>query len=237
MTFDLEALTHAELEDLRKAVAAEQDRRSKLAVTQDMLDTLPAVDRAAVVLPALEQIQAGALAAKGWVDGGEWVEPTGAHDAYPIGTRATYDGRTWVNELASNPFPPGVTGWVEEAPEGEYPQWWQPLGAHDAHVWGTGVRAWHDGTLWESVRDENVWPPGTGDDYWVEVNDDPEEPEEPEEPGEPAHPEWVRPTGAHDAYSVDDTVTYQGGVYRSKINGNTWSPTEHPAGWERLGDA
>lgn len=182
------------------------------------------------VITELEQVQQSALAAKGWADGDGWVQPEGAHDAYPIGARAQHDGRTWVNELTSNPFPPGVTGWVEETSEGEYPVWWQPLGAHDAHVWGTGTRAWHDGTLWESMRDQNVWPPEIGDDYWVEVNDEPE-------PGEPEHPEWVRPTGAHDAYSIDDTVIYQGGIWRSKVNANTWSPTEHPAGWERIGDA
>ncbi|MGP5050154.1 hypothetical protein ACTXI9_01470 [Brachybacterium alimentarium] len=60
----------------------------------------------------------------------------------------------------------------------------------------------------------------------VEVPDDPEP-----EPL-PDAPEWVAPTGVHDAYSKGDLVTYRGKVYRSRINGNTWSPAAYPQGWE-----
>jgi len=45
-------------------------------------------------------------------------------------------------------------------------------------------------------------------------------------------PEWVKPTGGHDAYKQGDKVTFQGKVYESLINGNVWSPTEHAAGWK-----
>lgn len=45
-------------------------------------------------------------------------------------------------------------------------------------------------------------------------------------------PEWVRPTGAHDAYQAGDKVLYNGQVYESVIDGNTWSPDEYPAGWK-----
>jgi len=45
-------------------------------------------------------------------------------------------------------------------------------------------------------------------------------------------PEWVQPTGAHDAYNVGDKVIYKGKVYECIINDNTWSPTDYPQGWE-----
>lgn len=45
-------------------------------------------------------------------------------------------------------------------------------------------------------------------------------------------PDWVQPTGAHDAYQIGDMVQFSGHVYRSKINANVWSPTAYPAGWE-----
>jgi len=45
-------------------------------------------------------------------------------------------------------------------------------------------------------------------------------------------PEWVKPTGGHDAYKIGDKVTYQGKVYESLINANVWSPTEYAAGWK-----
>ena len=46
-------------------------------------------------------------------------------------------------------------------------------------------------------------------------------------------PDWVQPTGAHDAYKIGDTVMFEGQTYKSLINGNTWSPTAYPAGWEK----
>jgi len=47
-------------------------------------------------------------------------------------------------------------------------------------------------------------------------------------------PEWVQPTGAHDAYQKGDKVRFEGSVYESLIDANVYSPTEYPAGWELL---
>ena len=47
-------------------------------------------------------------------------------------------------------------------------------------------------------------------------------------------PDWVQPTGAHDAYNIGDKVIFEGRVYRSLIDGNTWSPAIYPAGWEAV---
>ena len=49
---------------------------------------------------------------------------------------------------------------------------------------------------------------------------------------ENGYPIWSRPTGAHDAYNTGDIVDYNGTLYKSTINGNTYSPDEYPAGWE-----
>ena len=46
-------------------------------------------------------------------------------------------------------------------------------------------------------------------------------------------PEWIQPTGAHDAYNIGDKVTYKGEHYISLINGNVYSPEAYPAGWEK----
>jgi hypothetical protein len=45
-------------------------------------------------------------------------------------------------------------------------------------------------------------------------------------------PEWQQPTGAHDIYNTGDKVIFEGQVYRSTIDNNTWSPTAYPQGWE-----
>jgi len=46
------------------------------------------------------------------------------------------------------------------------------------------------------------------------------------------YPVWSRPTGAADAYNKGDIVDYDGTLYRSTIDGNVWSPSEYPTGWE-----
>lgn len=42
-----------------------------------------------------------------------WVQPTGAHDAYPLGSQVTYNGKTWESTVADNVWRPGEFGWVE----------------------------------------------------------------------------------------------------------------------------
>lgn len=43
----------------------------------------------------------------------EWVMPTGAHDAYPLGAKVTHNEKHWISELDSNVYEPGVYGWKE----------------------------------------------------------------------------------------------------------------------------
>lgn len=62
-----------------------------------------------------------------------------------------------------------------------------------------------------------------------ELENKPVEPEPPEE-----YPEYVKPTGAHDAYNNGDKVTYKGKRYICKMNGCVWSPEEYPDAWEKV---
>lgn len=55
--------------------------------------------------------------------------------------------------------------------------------------------------------------------------------EEPIEPTE-EYPEYVQPTGAHDAYKVGDKITYNGKKYECVYNGCVWTPDSYPAGWK-----
>lgn len=47
-------------------------------------------------------------------------------------------------------------------------------------------------------------------------------------------PEFVQPTGGHDAYSIGDKVMFEGVAYESTINANTWTPTGYPQGWKQI---
>ena len=45
-------------------------------------------------------------------------------------------------------------------------------------------------------------------------------------------PEFVQPTGAHDAYKKGNKVMFEGKHYISLIDGNVYSPAAYPAGWQ-----
>ena len=45
-------------------------------------------------------------------------------------------------------------------------------------------------------------------------------------------PEFVQPTGGHDAYNIGDKVIFEGQTYESLINANVYSPTAYPQGWQ-----
>lgn len=57
-----------------------------------------------------------------------------------------------------------------------------------------------------------------------------------EEPIEPIeeYPEFIQPTGAHDAYNKGRKTTYKGEKYMCLIDGCVWAPDVYPQGWEKV---
>jgi hypothetical protein len=96
--------------------------------------------------------------------------------------------------------------------------WVQPAGSHDAYPLGWVVA--HEGKEWESLIAGNPYEPGVSG--WREIV----------APGQ--CPDWVQPTGAHDAYDIGDCVKFLGNCYNSLINANVWSPTAYPQGWQQV---
>lgn len=43
----------------------------------------------------------------------EWIQPTGAHDAYNTGDQVTHGGKTYESIVDANVWEPGVYGWKE----------------------------------------------------------------------------------------------------------------------------
>ena len=43
----------------------------------------------------------------------EWVQPTGAHDAYAQGAKVSHNGKKWTSDIPANVYEPGVYGWSE----------------------------------------------------------------------------------------------------------------------------
>lgn len=50
-------------------------------------------------------------------------------------------------------------------------------------------------------------------------------------------PEYIQPTGAHDAYNTGDKVTYRGRRYVCQMDGCVWAPDVYPSAWQDAGEA
>lgn len=101
----------------------------------------------------------------------------------------------------------------------------------------------YNGVIYRSTMDNNVWQPSAYPQGWEEVDisggviSQPEEPEEPTpEPEEPKYPDFIQPTGAHDAYHIGDRVIYNGKLYECILDGNVYSPDDYPQGWKEITD-
>ena len=43
----------------------------------------------------------------------EWIQPTGAQDAYAAGDKVTHNGVHWISDVDANVWEPGVYGWTQ----------------------------------------------------------------------------------------------------------------------------
>lgn len=50
----------------------------------------------------------------------------------------------------------------------------------------------------------------------------------------PEYPEYVRPTGAHDAYNTGDKIIYNSKQYICQMDGCVWNPDTYPDGWKEV---
>lgn len=99
----------------------------------------------------------------------EWAYPV----AYKAGNIRRYGGtlyRCLQDHTSQEDWPPdsAVSLWAKTSdPAEEWPDWSQPVGAHDAYAAGDKVS--HNGKHWTSDVDDNVWEPGVYG--WTEVED------------------------------------------------------------------
>ena len=47
----------------------------------------------------------------------EWIQPTGAADAYPLGAKVSHLDKHWISDYDNNVWEPSVFGWHEEGEE------------------------------------------------------------------------------------------------------------------------
>ena len=83
---------------------------------------------------------------------------------YAVGNMRTYGGKLYrcvQAHTSQEDWAPDVTPalWALAGdPAEEWPEWSQPVGAHDAYALGDKVT--HNGQHWTSDCDANVWEPG-----------------------------------------------------------------------------
>ena len=97
-----------------------------------------------------------------------------------------------------------------------YPAWRSETEYH------AGDRVLHGGVLYKVLQahtSQADWTPDITPALFVVVSLD-------------EWPEFIQPTGAHDAYNKGDKVTFEGKHYISLIDGNVYSPAAYPAGWQ-----
>jgi hypothetical protein len=140
--------------------------------------------------------------------------------AYSIGDVFTYKRSLYEviqAHTSQADWPPDTTAslYKNHTPKGEIEDWRQPLGAHDAYM--TGDRVLFNGKTYISKIDNNVWSP---DVYGWQLEDS----------GVQEFPEWVQPTGAHDAYAIGAIVSRNGKLWISIVASNVWEPGSY--GWE-----
>ena len=81
-------------------------------------------------------------------------------------------------------------------------------------------RVRYNGSLYKCIQahtSQSDWMPIATPALWKTVSID-------------EYPEWVQPTGAHDAYNTGDKVRYNGKRYVCTIDGNAYAPDVY--GWE-----
>lgn len=133
---------------------------------------------------------------------------------------------SWTPDSASSLF-------VEISdPQVEYPEWKQPTMTENAYMKDSKVA--FEGNKYISLIDNNVWSPATYPSAWELVKDNTDN-TKPDIPQAEEYPEFVKPTGSHDAYKIGDKVTYNGKKYVCKQDNCVYSPDELKSAWELVG--
>lgn len=100
---------------------------------------------------------------------------------------------------------------------GTIQEWAQP---DSTNGYAIGDIVSYNGKYYKSTADNNVYEPGTTGAPWKECDEN----------GNNVVSEYVAGT----VYATGDQVVYNGVVYTSLIDNNSWSPADYPAGWQEV---
>lgn len=118
----------------------------------------------------------------------------------------------WIPSAATSLF----ARILNETEDGSISIWVQP---ESTEGYMTGDQVTHNGILYTSTADNNVFEPGTVGAPWEAEAEETTEIQE-----------WV----SGNIYMIGNRILYEGIEYESLIDNNSWSPAEYPAGWEQI---
>lgn len=209
---DYTQLTDSEVAQLKSEAELEQERRIRVALAPQKVEE--------VAFTFLQDV--------GRSDGSEWVQPTGAHDAYPMGYKVVKDDITWESLIPANVTVPGSD-----------PRWWKDLTTVvDPNAWdqnyksyGVGDIVTYEGKSYSCLQahtSQPGWSPADVPALWQDINT----PSEPETPP-PSTTVW---DSSGVLYQVGDRVTYSGLTYvcqQEHTSQAGWTPAAVPALWQQ----
>lgn len=119
------------------------------------------------------------------------------------------------SEIISEILPLLTDEQAEQVPQA-FPEW------ESGVAYAVGDRRRYDGRLYRCVQahtSQEGWEPDKTPALWVRTSADP-------------IPEWVQPTGAHDAYNTGDKVRHNARVWESLVDANVYEPGVY--GWTEV---
>lgn len=102
-----------------------------------------------------------------------------------------------------------------------------PAWSGDGFSYAVNDRVRYNGTLYKVLQahtSQTTWTPDTAASLFARVL-----------PGQDGTEigDWVQPS-TKNPYNKGDKVRFEGKIYESLIDGNVWSPSVYPAGWQEV---
>src|SRR5699024_7630187 len=158
MRMDYTTMTEEELYEIIEGAKRELGHRQTVQVVNDQVAEILRTARNSGAIDTPSQ-------------GSEWVQPTGADDAYLKGDEVEHDDKLWVSSVDYNGWEPGGAGWRDQSSEdGKPTESVQITGTHDADH--RGDLATVEGEVSESVIDNNTWSPTNYPQGWEKTDDE-----------------------------------------------------------------
>ena len=117
----------------------------------------------------------------------------------------------WTPDVAVSLFACLLT----DEENGTIQEWTQP---DSTNGYAIGDIVSYNGKYYKSTANNNVYKPGTTGAPWKECDEN----------GNDVVSEYVAGT----VYATGNQIMYNGSIYTSLIDNNSWSPDDYPAGWQ-----